>query len=285
VDTSQPFRTRDAVAAGVPTRGQLAGPGFRALYRGAHVEASVADDIVLRARAAALLVEGAVVGGYAAAAVLGADCAPRGVPVDLVVGRRRLRARRGLAVRQDVLRPDEVVVVHGLRVTSPVRTAYDLVRALDAVEGVVALDALASVGEFEPGAILDHVAARVRPRGYRRLAPAVEAADPRAQSAPETRLRLSLIAHDVPRPELQYAVLDVPAAWVPHLDMAWPAKKVGVEYQGDQHRTDPVQWRRDQERWALLAAAGWLVIPATWEDLYRRPAAFAARVRAALARV
>ena len=33
----------------------------------------------------------------------------------------------------------------------------------------------------------------------------------------------------------------------------------------------------------MLGAAGWLVIPATWEDLYLRPATFAARVRAALA--
>jgi very-short-patch-repair endonuclease len=64
--------------------------------------------------------------------------------------------------------------------------------------------------------------------------------------------------------------------------MAWPELRVAVEYQGDQHRTDLVRWRRDQERWALLAAAGWLVIPATWADVHRRSATFAARVRAAL---
>ena len=64
--------------------------------------------------------------------------------------------------------------------------------------------------------------------------------------------------------------------------MAWPEHRVAVEYQGDQHRTDLDQWRRDQERWALLAAAGWLVIPATWEDVHRRSATFAARVQAAL---
>ena len=51
--------------------------------------------------------------------------------------------------------------------------------------------------------------------------------------------------------------------------MAWPEHRVAVEYQGDQHRTDLVQWRRDQERWALLAAAG-------WADVHRRSATFAA---------
>src|SRR4051794_6603294 len=238
-------------------------------FRGTHVETSVDDDLVLRAHAAALLVDGGVVGGHAAAAVHGADCAPRGAPVELVVGPRRLRSRPGLRVRQDVLRPDEVVVVDGLSVTSPIRTAYDLVRAECFVEGVVALDALARVGRFPAEKVLDHVGARMRPRGHRRLAPAVAAADPGADSPPETRLRLSLVAHGVPRPKVQYEVTDARAWWTPHLDLAWPEVKVAVEYQRDRHRTDPERWRRDQERWAVLGAAGWLVIPATWEDLYR----------------
>ena len=279
VDTSQPFRTRDGDA---PSRGSLAGPRFRPLFRGTHVATPVDDDLVVRARAAGLLVDGAVVGGYAAAAIHGADCAPRHAPVDLVVGRRRIRSRTGLLVRQDELREDEIAVVDGLLVTTPIRTAFDLVRRLGLVEGVVALDALARVGEFEPDDLLEYVGARPRARGRRRLVPAVVAADPRAESPPETRLRLQLIANGLPRPELQYAVPGVPAGWIPHVDMAWPEHRVAVEYQGDQHRTDLVQWRRDQERWALLAASGWLVIPATWADVHRRSATFAARVEAAL---
>lgn len=283
MDTSRPFRTSDAVAAGAPTRGVLAGPRFRSPFRGTHVDASVADDLACRARAAALLVDGAVIGGYAAAALHGADCAARGAAVEMVVGARRLRSRAGLAVRQDVLRADEIDVVDGVPVTTPIRTAYDLVRASGFVEGVVALDALAAAGEFAPAAILEHVGGRSRPRGYRRLAPAVAAADAGAGSPPETRLRLALVEHGVPRPVVQCPVPGVRAAWLPHVDLGWPELKVAVEYQGDRHRTDPERWRRDQERWAVLAAAGWLVIPATWEDLYRRPATFAARVREALA--
>ncbi|GAA4938899.1 hypothetical protein EV188_108250 [Actinomycetospora succinea] len=282
MDTTRPFRTRDARQAGAPTRGRLAGPGFRSPFRGTHVAVAAPDDLVSRAHAAALLVDDAVIGGYAAAALHGADCAPRDAPVDLVVGPRRHRPRPGLLLRQDLLRPDEIVVVDGVSVTSPLRTAYDLVRAVDFVEGVVALDALAAVGEFEPEAILEHVGGRSRPRGHRRLAPAVEAAEPGSGSPPETRLRLVLVEHGIPRPVVQCPVPGVRAAWVPHVDLGWPELKVAVEYQGDLHRTDPEQWRRDQERWAVLGAAGWLVIPATWEDLYRRPATFAARVREAL---
>ena len=283
MDTSRPFRTRDAAAAGAPTRGALAGPRFRSPFRGTHIDASAPDDLVSRAHAAALLVEDAVIGGYAAAALHGADCGPRDAAVDLVVGPRRLRPRSGLAVHQSLLRPEEVEVVDGLSVTSPIRTAYDLVRAADFVEGVVALDALAAAREFAPEAILDHVGGRSRPRGHRRLAPAVEAADAGSGSPPETRLRLALAEHGVPRPVVQCTVPGVRAAWTPHVDLGWPELKVAVEYQGDLHRTDPERWRRDQERWAVLGAAGWLVIPATWEDLYRRPATFAARVREALA--
>jgi hypothetical protein len=279
VDTSQPFRTRDEDA---PSRGTLAGPRFRPLFRGTHVASPVDDDLVARARAAGLLVDDAVVGGYAAAAIHGADCAPRHVPVDLVVGRRRIRSRTGLLVRQDELREDEVVRVDGLKVTTPLRTAFDLVRRLGFVEGVVALDSLARIGEFEPEDLLDHLGGRTRPRGFRRLAPAVAAADSRADSPPETLLRLHLVADGLPRPELQYPVPVAGVAWIPHVDMAWPEQKVAVEYQGDQHRTDLEQWCRDQERWALLAAAGWLVIPATWADVHRRPATFAGRVRAAI---
>src|SRR5690242_12750692 len=58
VDTSRPFRTRDAALAGAPTRGTLAGPGFRSPFRGTHVAAGADDDLVTRAHAAALLVEG-----------------------------------------------------------------------------------------------------------------------------------------------------------------------------------------------------------------------------------
>lgn len=282
MDTAQPFRTRDALAEGAPTRGRLAGPSFRAVFRGAHVETEVENDLHLRARAARRLVPGAVLGGYTAADLMGADIAPRDAPIELVVGRHRVRDRPGMQCRQDVLRDHEVVDLDGLPVTSAPRTAFDLARREDHGEAVAAVDALARIGGFDPAVLLTYEGARSRARGVARLALVVADADPLSESRPETLTRLALVAHGVPRPELQIQVHDVRGLEVARVDMGWRWAKLAVEYQGDHHRTDPRQWRRDQQRAADLAATGWLVIPAT-SLVFRRPDVLAEQVLEALA--
>ena len=51
------------------------------------------------------------------------------------------------------------------------------------------------------------------------------------------------------------------------LDIAWVEFKVGVEYDGDHHRTDKVQWRRDNEKRERLRAPGWILIIVTAQNL------------------
>jgi hypothetical protein len=286
-DIPGPFRASEAIAAGRISRGRVAGPHVERLFPDVHAEADqVADprDLAGRAREAALYVTGppAVVGGYAAAELHGASCGPRTAPVDLVVGRRRVRPRPGLRIHQDVLTPDEVVVVENLLVTSPLRTAWDLVRRLEGVDAVVALDALARAATFDPSELPDLIKAHPRARGWRRVPEAVARADPRAASPPETRMRLGLASEGVPAAVPQLEVLDARGWFVGHVDLGWEEAKVAAEYQGDHHRTDREQWMHDQARFAELAAAGWLVLPCTALDL-RFPHAFAVRVLAALA--
>lgn len=249
------------------------------MFPDVHVAVGAPDDLRTRALAASLLVPGAVVGGYAAAELLEASCGPADAAVDLVVGRHRTRPRRGLLIRQDVLRDDEVVEVDGVRVTTPVRTAVDLACRLDHVEAVVAVDALARVGRFAPEQLLTQ---RPGARGTRRLPQVVAEADPRAGSPPETRTRLALLAQGVPPADLQVEVFDALGLFVGRVDLGWRRARVGVEYQGDHHRTDVRQWRRDQARLAALAAAGWLILPATALAL-RRPDVLAEQVLDALA--
>jgi hypothetical protein len=285
-DISGPFRASEAIAAGRITRGRVAGPSIERLFPDVHAlteHVAGPADLAGRAAEAILYVHGtpAVVGGYAAAELLGASCGPRTAAVDLVVGRRRVRARPGLRIRQDVLAPTEIETVDGLLVTTALRTAWDLVRELDAVEGVVALDALARVGRFAPSELLGMLEARPRVRGARQVRRAVARSDPRAGSPPETRVRLVLAAHDVPAPVPQLEVCDTEGWFVAHVDLGWEGAKVAAEYQGDHHRADREQWMYDQTRFAELAAAGWLVLPCTAEDL-RFPRAFVKRIRAAL---
>ncbi|HEY2224696.1 hypothetical protein [Actinomycetospora sp.] len=285
-DISGPFRASEAIAAGRITRGRVAGPAARRLFPDVHAltdRVATPDDLVGRAAEAALYVRGspAVIGGYAAAEILGASCGPRPAAVDLVVGRRRVRPRPGLRIRQDLLAPDEIVEVGSLLVTSAVRTAWDLVRELDAVERVVALDALARIGPFDPQDLLALVESRPRSRGAGRVREAVARSDPRAGSPPETRMRLALGAHGVPAAVPQLEVCDAEGWFVAHVDLGWKEAKVAAEYQGDHHRVDREQWMYDQARFADLAGAGWLVLPCTAQDL-RFPRAFVKRILAAL---
>lgn len=283
MENHQPFRGRDACASGRTTRRRLAGRGVRRLWPDVHVDADAVVDLGVRARAAALLVPGAVVGGHAAAELLGARCGPRDADIDLMVGRRRVRAHPGLRIHQDRLRPDEIQELDGLPVTTPLRTAFDLARRLDHVEAVVAMDALARIGRFVPEAVLAHRAEGGSVRGLRRIPGVVAEADRRAESAMETRTRLVLVAHGVPTPELQYEVIDTDGVLLGRLDIAWPEFRVAVEYQGDHHRVDPRQYAADLRRSADLAAAGWLIIPVRAADVFRRPDVLAERVLSALA--
>jgi hypothetical protein len=285
-DISGPFRASEAIAAGRISRGRVAGPTVERLFPDVHAAVGqLADpsDLAGRAKEAALYVQGsaAVIGGHAAAELHGASCGPRTAPVDLIVGRRRVRPRPGLRIHQDVLAPDEVVAVGDLLVTTELRTAWDLVRRLDGTEGVVALDALARVGAFDPTELLARAKLHPRTRGVRRVPGAVARADPRSASPPETRMRLGLDAEGVPAGVPQLEVLDARGRFVGYVDLGWEEAKVAAEYQGDHHRTDREQWMRDQARFAGLAGAGWLVLPCTALDL-RFPHAFAVRVLGAL---
>ena len=42
--------------------------------------------------------------------------------------------------------------------------------------------------------------------------------------------------------------------------MGWPEWKVGVEYEGEQHWTDPKQYEDDIEHLEFLAAQGWTIV-------------------------
>jgi hypothetical protein len=95
---------------------------------------------------------------------------------------RTYRRHRGLFVRYGSVGAGEVVEIAGCRVTSAVRTAWDLARRLPLVEAVVAVVALARAGGFEPAELLARWSVEPGARGCRRLGGVVRLADPRAES-------------------------------------------------------------------------------------------------------
>jgi very-short-patch-repair endonuclease len=98
----------------------------------------------------------------------------------------------------------------------------------------------------------------------------------------ETRLRLVLVAGGLPRPVTQFEVRDRDGVFVARLDLAYPSRRLGIEYEGDHHRGRGV-FQQDLRRLNALRACGWTVLRFAAADLYRNPDRVVATVRAALA--
>jgi very-short-patch-repair endonuclease len=249
------FRGSAAVAAGLTTWTVLRGPRFLRLFPDAYITApdDGPPDLKLRSLAAYRYVEGkGVLSGYSAAEVLGASCGPWDAPA-------------------------EVTEVDGLRVTSPVRTAYDLARRGDLVERVVAVDRLANVHRFSPDLLL-HFSARNRGTRGNELVPHVLAhADRRAESPMETRLRMLIVQAGLPKPQVQWVVPDQDTQTVVWLDLAWPELMIGIEYEGDGH-TEPDQVLRDVGRYTGLVDKGWRIYRYTKFEILRRPGLIVAQL-------
>jgi hypothetical protein len=289
-----PFRGTEALAAGLLTRARLYGPRYRRVYPDVYLPADRELDLATRSRAAYLLVRdrGGVLAGYAAAAVLGVDCAPDDAPAEVLLATNS-RPHPGLLIHRGTATGADLTVVGDLRVTSPLRTAWDLARRLPLVEAVVVVDALAGgvrgggsgvaggdpaagtgavtgggavAGGFAPAELLARRAAEPGARGSRRLVEAVALADPRAESPPETRLRVALIRAGLPRPEVQFPVLDEYGFELARADLAYPAAKLAIEYDGSTH-FEPSRARRDRERDGELAGIGWQTLRVVADDV------------------
>ena len=279
-----PFRGSRAVQLGGVTRDQLRGPRFRRLYTDVFLPVSEPADLAARSRGAVLLAPGnLVLSGYSAAELLGAVCAPAQANAEITVPGGDFREQPTLTVHRDLLADDEVTHVDGIPVTTALRTAWDLARWLSTVEAVVALDALARVGRFEPGRLLQIQRRYPRARWHRRVPGVVGLADPRAESPMETRSRLVIVLRGLPRPVLQHEVVDARGEFVARLDMAYPRLRLGMEYDGRGHLQ---AWEQDHDarRLNALDACGWSVLRFTAPDILRHPDETAEQVRAAIAR-
>jgi very-short-patch-repair endonuclease len=266
-----PFLGSSAVALGLVTGKELRGPRFRRLFPNVYVAAGVPVDLALLSRAAHLLAPGGVLGGWSAAELLGASCGPAGAPVDIIAA-IRLRSRPGLDVRHCRLREDEITEVDGIPVTTGLRTAYDLGRLAERVLAVVAVDALSRVCGFGPADVAVVGRRHAGDRGSRQLAEVIALADPRSESPMETRIRIAIHDAGLPAPVPQHPVGPY------RLDLAYPAIRLGIEYDGRDHLT-PQRALRDLDRQAHLTAAGWTVLRFGAADVLNRPWRVARSVR------
>jgi very-short-patch-repair endonuclease len=217
----------------------------------------------------------AVIGGLAASALHGAQWVDDDTTVELIY--QNNRPPRGVLTRRDILFDDEVTAVGEFAVTTPERTAFDIGRREPRRVAVARLDALARATQFDRDDVAGIAQRHPGVRGLRNLETALDVVDAGAQSPRETYLRLLLIDGGLPRPRTQVPVVTDNGTY--YLDMGWEDYMVAVEYDGEQHRTDSLQYRKDVRRLEALHRLGWIVIRVVAGD---HPAAIVRRVRDAL---
>jgi uncharacterized protein DUF559 len=266
------FRGSAAVAAGLVTAKVLRGPQFLRVFPDTYVLRSKnPPDLWLRSIAAYHYLQGrGVLCGHSAAVLLGADCAAENLPAEVALRGGGQRAHPGLQIHRGALAADAVRPCRGVQVTAAVPTAYDLGRRPGLVEAVVAIDALANAGRFDPGAVLRWAQQHPGARGHRQLRRAVALADRRAGSPMETRLRLVLVLGGLPAPEVQFPVLDDTRRRAVWLDLAYPQQRIGIEYEGADH-TRPERVLRDAGRYTWLVDQGWRMYRFTKREMYTEP--------------
>lgn len=119
-------------------------------------------------------------------------------------------------------------------------------------------------------------------RGIMQLRELLPLIDGGAESPQETRTRLELIRGGLPKPQTQIRVIDE-FGWIfARIDMGWEEWKVGVEFDGAQHWTDPAQRTKDIDRLAELEELGWRIIRVSSDMLRNRRATVVSRVAEAL---
>ncbi|MDR3359697.1 MAG: hypothetical protein LBO20_03410 [Bifidobacteriaceae bacterium] len=134
------------------------------------------------------------------------------------------------------------------------------------LEAVQLADAL--VRRQSPWCALEELAdcaAAARGTGSKLVRTAFEQVRARTDSFMETWLRLVLWDAGFPDPTVNHDV------WVGRqhyfIDLAWPERMVGLEYQGRHHFDRPDQSYGDSRRRGNLQKAGWTIVEAVYADL------------------
>lgn len=268
-----PFNVRAALDSGV-TRKRLRSSDLSAPFWGTRI--AFAGELALRQKCLALqarLPSDAVFSHATAGLLLGAPLPPRheheprlhvSVPAP-----QRAMSPRGVIGHKLQLSDGDRMLQRGLRTTAPARTWCDLA-------SVLTLHDLVAVGDFLihwrlPIATIEELAAAVERypgrRGRRLLRQALGLLSDRAESHPESVLRVILVLGGLPVPEINRDIVEANGTVFARLDLRYRREKVAIEYQGDYHRENKGQWRKDMSRRRRLEADGWFVIEINADDL------------------
>lgn len=233
---------------------------FVRLFPDVYVPADMPLTLELRSEAAWLWTRRrAVVAGLAAAKLHGVKWVRDSEPVELIWD--NFRCPRGVITRAETLLDGEVKTVAGLPVTTASRAAFDLGRRGHLRTAVARVDGLMRFAGVTKSELIELAARHPHVKGLRQLDRVIRLADRGAESPRETYLRM-LINDTAEFPPLvtQIPVLRPDGVSHFYLDMGWSDLKIAVEYDGDDHLSDPRQVADDILRLEYLHQQDWIVI-------------------------
>lgn len=273
------FSGAEAVAAGRLNRYQLR-TRYHQVFRDVYVPRGMKITPVDKA-VAAWLWSGrrATVAGLSAAALHGSVWIDAKHPAEL--NQASQHRTPGIALHSDVLWDDETCLVRGITVTTPHRTAFDLGRRTGLTTAVIRIDALLQATELKIPDVQALVQRHKGVRGLVQLRQVLDLADYGSESPQETRLRLLYTEAGMRPSHTQINVFDS-YTLVGRIDMGWPEWKVGVQYDGIQHWTDPRQRTKDIDQNVEYQELGWRIVRVGADLLRYRRRVIIDRTRQAL---
>jgi hypothetical protein len=259
----EPFIGSEALKAG-----RLTPYALRSRFVAMHPDVYIASDAevtaLTRATAGFLWTRRqGVIAGQSAAALHRAKWVDAQRQVEVLW--RNRRSPVGVRVWSDEVDDDEIVMIDGIRVTTPARTAFDIACRYPLGKAVAAIDALARATHLKMADVellVDRYRGR---RGIRNARQVLGLVDPGAESPRETWLRLLVIRHGFPRPQTQLSIYNEYGVRVAVPDMGWEDIKIALDYDGEHHRT-PARFNKDIRRHDDLTELGWADIRVTSLD-------------------
>lgn len=213
------------------------------------------------------------------------------VHVSLAVdGPGRRGKRHGVHAHYRRVPPAQLVIVDGLKVTSPTRTVIDCARLLPLASGLVIADAALNARLTSLAELSREIAQHRRCHGIATARRVVDLADPLAESPGESRTRLIVreAGYDV---ESQVELADDAGCFLGRVDLLVRGTRLVLEFDGrakysmgeTAESVEAAHWaakvRRDR-----IENAGYPVLSVVWNDL-RRPRLLIQRMEGSLRRI
>lgn len=129
--------------------------------------------------------------------------------------------------------------------------------------------------------VRDRILDRRDKRGIHRAQMLLALATGKVDSPPESILRLTVVEAGFPVPETQYEIATIEGRRLYVLDIAWPARRIALEYDGFVAHEERLDY--DADRDARMAGRGWITVRVTAADL-REPGRMLAELREAFKR-